>query len=153
MVEEFKVPVAMQACFNAPVHTALIRLPSLPDAKRLCSGWFCSAIHSLCRQPSTVCTGEETSSARARRRTIFLSFFFFLTVNVPAEEVMLHQHVLHSFLQRFLLLLLQKGEFEKQTMRSILANVICNACRDGPRSRPAAQTRAIYRCKALIDGD
>lgn len=31
-----------------------------------------------------------------------------LTVDVPAEEVMLHQHVLHAFLQRPLLLLLGK---------------------------------------------
>lgn len=31
-----------------------------------------------------------------------------LTVDVPAEEMMLHQHVLHAFLQRPLLLLLGK---------------------------------------------
>lgn len=31
-----------------------------------------------------------------------------LTVDVPAEEMMFHQHVLHTFLQRPLLLLLEK---------------------------------------------
>lgn len=36
-----------------------------------------------------------------------------LTVDVPAEEMMLHQHVLHAFLQRPLLLLLGKRTGEK----------------------------------------
>lgn len=35
-----------------------------------------------------------------------------LTVDVPAEEMMLHQHVLHAFLQRPLLLLLGKKKGE-----------------------------------------
>lgn len=34
--------------------------------------------------------------------------FFFLAIDVPAEEVMFHQHVLNSLLQRALLLLLEK---------------------------------------------
>lgn len=55
--QESQVRVAMQACY-AQVHKA--SFPSLSDAKRLCSGWFCSATHSLCKQPSTACTGEET---------------------------------------------------------------------------------------------
>lgn len=77
---------------------------------------------------------------RGDKYTTAHAFSFSLAVNVPAEEVMLHQHVLHAFLQRFLLLLLQKGEFDK--MRMIIPIVNCYACCDGARSRPPAATGA-----------
>lgn len=150
MTQEFHVRVAMQTCFNAQVHTALVSLPPVSDAQRLCCGWFCSATHSL-----THFADSRQQSVLARRHVAGVRddiLYFFLTVNVPAEEVMLHQHVLHSFLQRFLLLLLQKGQFEKKN-RLILTRVNCGACGNGPRPCHTAQTWAIYCHKALIDGD
>lgn len=48
-----------------------------------------------------------------------------LAINVPAEEVMFHQHVLNSLLQRPLLLLLEK-EWGKVS-HSVMCLHICTA--------------------------
>lgn len=57
----------------------------------------------------TRCFKRHTSHTHTHVRIQFLPNFFCLAVNVPAEEMMLHQHILHALFQWPLLLLLEQN--------------------------------------------
>lgn len=85
------------------------------DKNKVCTGMFMLQLYdefqslSGCYSPEVTVFFSRQSNKKVRKREIFSGTRRtgrFLAVDVPAEEVMFHQHVLHSFFKRFLLLLL-----------------------------------------------
>lgn len=142
---ESQVRVAMQTCFDGQVHKALVSFPSVSDAKRLCSGWFCSATRSLTLQTAAN-SPYRWGDIVARRHTFFFNRRYpsWRGDASPACPALLPSAVSAPSPA--------KGR-DWQKSKLILTRGNCGACRNGPRSRPTARTWAIYRHKALIDGD